>query len=293
MVIAAYYAGEMRFCQQFQRNRKIFDKNGCITYNDTPMLELKQITKKYNNVSVVKGVSFCAKPGEIVGYLGPNGAGKSTTVKILAGLLEQTAGKIFLDGKDIDRDIIGYKHKIGYVPEQSELYPHLTGREYLQLVGRLRQIQENILDNKINGLMEQFGLSVDMYLPISNYSRGMRQKILIAAALLHNPDLLLLDEPLSGLDISTTLVFKDILAQLSRMGKIIIFSSHILEVVEKICHRVIIINKGEIIADDSVQQLSTLMKLPSLESIFKQLTHQEDTRKTAAHIISLMQMQPL
>jgi ABC-2 type transport system ATP-binding protein len=257
------------------------------------MLELKQVTKKYNNVAVVKGVSFCAKPGEILGYLGPNGAGKSTTVKILAGLLEPTAGKIFLDGKDIDRDIIGYKHKIGYVPEQSELYPHLTGQEYLQLVGRLRQIQENILDDKIIGLMEQLGLSVDMYLPISNYSRGMRQKVLIAAALLHNPDLLLLDEPLSGLDVSTTLIFKDILAQLARMGKIIIFSSHILEVVEKICQRVIIINRGEIVADDSVQQLSTLMKLPSLESIFKQLVHQEDTGKTAARIISLMQMQPL
>lgn len=257
------------------------------------MLELKQVTKKYNNVAVVKGVSFCAKPGEILGYLGPNGAGKSTTVKILAGLLEPTAGKILLDGKDIDRDIIGYKHKIGYVPEQSEIYPHLTGREYLQLVGRLRQIQENILENKIDGLMEQLGLSVDMYLPISNYSRGMRQKVLIAAALLHNPEILLLDEPLSGLDISTTLVFKDILTQLAKMGKMIIFSSHILEVVEKICQRVIIINKGEIVADDSVRQLSTLMKLPSLESIFKQLVQQEDTGKAAARIISLMQMQPL
>lgn len=259
-----------------------------IIYNEKAMLELKKITRKYNNIAVVKGVSFCAKPGEILGYLGPNGAGKTTTVKMLAGLLEPTAGKILLNGKEIDADIIDYKRKIGYIPEQSEIYPHLSGREYLQLTGRLRQIQEKILDKKIDGLMEQLGLSIDMHLPISNYSKGMRQKVLIAAALLHDPDILLLDEPLSGLDISTTLVFKDILSQLAKMGKIIIYSSHILEVVEKICHRVIIIDRGEIVVDDSVRQLSTLMKLPSLESIFKELVQQEDTEETAARIISLM-----
>jgi len=255
------------------------------------MLELKGITKKYNNIAVVKAVSFCAKPGEILGCLGPNGAGKTTTVKMLAGLLEPTAGKIFLNGKEMDSDIIGYKRKIGYIPEQSEIYPHLSGREYLQLTGRLRQMQEQVLEKKIDGLMELLGLSIDMHLPISNYSKGMRQKILIAAALLHDPDILLLDEPLSGLDVSTTLVFKDIVTQLAKMGKIIIYSSHILEVVERICNRVVIIDKGKIVADDSVRQLSTLMKLPSLESIFKELVQQEDTEETAAKIISLVRVQ--
>ncbi len=273
------------------KRQENFDKKGMIIYNKNAMLELKKITRKYNNIAVVKSVSFCAKPGEILGYLGPNGAGKTTTVKMLAGLLEPTSGKIFLNGKEMDSDIIDYKRKIGYIPEQSEIYPHLTGREYLQLTGRLRQIQEKILEKKINGLMEQVGLSIDMHLPISNYSKGMRQKVLIAAALLHDPDILLLDEPLSGLDISTTLVFKDILSQLAKMGKIIIYSSHILEVVEKICDRVIIIDRGEIVADDSVRKLSTLMKLPSLESIFKELVQQEDTEETAARIISLMRMQ--
>jgi ABC-2 type transport system ATP-binding protein len=253
------------------------------------MLELKKITRKFNNIPVVKNASFCVKPGEILGYLGPNGAGKTTTVKMLAGLLEPTEGYIYFNEKKITDDLVAYKEKIGYVPEQSELYPHLSGLEYLQLVGRLRQMPEESLNQKIEGLMEQFGLSVDMHLPISNYSRGMRQKVLISAALLHNPDILLLDEPLSGLDVATTLVFKDILGQLAAMGKIILYSSHILEVVEKLCHRVIIINKGTIVADDSMQQLSSLMKLPSLESIFKELVQQKDTEKSAKEIISIIQ----
>lgn len=255
------------------------------------MLELKAVTKKYNNIPVVKKVSFHIKPGEILGYLGPNGAGKTTTVKMLAGLLEPNEGFIYLNGEKITDDLVNYKKEIGYVPEQSELYSHLSGKEYLQLVGRLRQMPEEELNEKIDGLMEQFGLSVDMYLPISNYSKGMKQKVLIAAALMHNPGILLLDEPLSGLDVSTTLIFKDILAQLAKMGKIIIYSSHILEVVEKICNRVIIINKGTIVADDSIEQLSALMHLPSLESIFKELVQQDDTQKSAEEIISIIRSQ--
>ncbi|MCP4157748.1 MAG: ABC transporter ATP-binding protein [bacterium] len=253
------------------------------------MLELRDITKKYNNVAVVKKVNFKVKRGEILGYLGPNGAGKSTTVKMLAGLVEQTAGEILMDGERIDNDTTEFKKKIGYLPEQGDIYAHLSGEEYLQLVGRLRKIPEKILNTKINGLMEQLGLGVDMHLPISSYSKGMKQKILISAALLHDPEILLLDEPLSGLDITTTLIFKDILTQLANMGKIIIYSSHILEVVEKICNRVIIINKGKIVADDSVKELSRLMALPSLESIFKELVQQEDTVKVAKNIISYMQ----
>ncbi len=164
----------------------------------------------------------------------------------------------------------------------------MSGLEYLQLVGRLRKIPGKILDKKINGLMERFGLSVDMHLPISSYSKGMQQKILISSALLHNPEILLLDEPLSGLDVSTSLVFKEILKQLAEMKKLVIYSSHILEVVEKICDRVIIINKGIIVADDSVKRLSSLMELPSLESIFKELVQQEDTVETAKSILSFM-----
>jgi ABC-2 type transport system ATP-binding protein len=253
------------------------------------MLELSNITKKYNNVPVVNNVSFRVAPGEILGYLGPNGAGKTTTVKILAGLVEAAGGRIYLGGQQVDTGIVRYKRRLGYLPEQSEIYPHLSGCEYLQLVGRLRGIPETLLNGKINGLMVQLGLSVDMHLPMSSYSRGMKQKVLIAATLLHNPDILLLDEPLAGLDISTTLVFKDILKRLAEMGKIIIYSSHILEVVEKICTRVIIINKGKIVADDSVSHLRHLMALPSLESIFKELVRHKDTVEVARNIISYME----
>lgn len=252
------------------------------------MLELSEITRKYNNIPVVKSVSFRARRGEILGYLGPNGAGKSTTVKMLAGLVEPTSGHIYLDGADIEEDMIAYKKRIGYIPEQSELYPHLSGMEYLQLAGRLRLIPEDILEKKITGLLDELGLGVDMHLPIANYSKGMRQKVLIAGALLHDPDILLLDEPLSGLDVATTLIFRDIMSRLAEMGKLIIYSSHILEVVEKLCDRVIIIDKGRIVANDSVKNLSGLMELPSLESIFKKLVHQEDVGFTAESIISLM-----
>jgi len=252
------------------------------------MLQLKNISKKYNNIAVVKNVSFEARPGEILGYLGPNGAGKSTTVKILAGLVEPTEGRIYLNGKDIADNLTAYKERIGYVPEQSELYAHLSGLEYLQLVGRLRMLEENTLEEKIEALMSELGLWADIHLPISNYSKGMRQKVLIAGALLHNPDILLLDEPLSGLDVAATMIFKDVLIQLAELGKLVIYSSHILEVVEKVCNRIIIINKGTIVADDSVQHLSTLMKLPSLESIFKQLVQHEDTTKRAGDIISII-----
>lgn len=253
------------------------------------MLEINDITKKYNQVPVVRKVNFTVEPGEIVGYLGPNGAGKSTTVKMLAGLVEPTSGKIFLDGRRVDMDMIVYKKKIGYLPEQGDIYGHLTGLEYLQLVGRLRRMPEKLLNWKINGLMEQLGLGVDMHLPVSSYSKGMKQKVLIAAALIHNPDILLLDEPLSGLDVATTLVFKDILGRLAAMGKIIIYSSHILEVVERLCTRVVIINQGRIVADDSIADLSRLMELPSLESIFKELVRQEDTVAVADKIVSYMQ----
>jgi ABC-2 type transport system ATP-binding protein len=254
------------------------------------MLELRDVTKKYNYVPVVKRVSFKVEPGEIVGYLGPNGAGKSTTVKMLAGLEEPNSGEIFLEGERVDPGSIEYKRRIGYLPEQSDLYTHLSGCEYLQLVGRLSRIPEKLLNRKINGLMEQLDLGVDMHLPISNYSKGMKQKVLVSAALLHNPDILLLDEPLSGLDIATSLVFKDILKRLAQMGKMVIYSSHILEVVEKICTRVIIIDKGCIVADDSVDNLGRLMELPSLESIFKELVHQEDTVRIARHIVQWIQM---
>ena len=254
------------------------------------MLELKDITKKFHVFPAVESVRFKAKPSEIVGYLGPNGAGKSTTIKILAGLLEKTSGQIFYQGEDICKDEFAFKKKIGYVPEQSEIYPHLSACDYLLLVGRLRRIPESVLNKKIKCFMELFSLSSDMHTAISSYSKGMIQKVLIAAALLHNPEIILLDEPLLGLDVTTGLILKDLIQNLSQEGKIIIFSSHILEVVEKICSRVIIIHKGRLVADNSVENLRDLMELPSLVEIFNQLVEQDSTEGIAAGVVEAMKL---
>ncbi len=254
------------------------------------MLELKGITKKYSIYPVVKEVSFSVQPGEILGYLGPNGAGKTTTIKMLAGLLEPTEGEILYHGVPIRKSLFEYKKIVGYVPEQAEVYKHLSAWDYLFLVGRLRGLPDHILKLKVTELLKLLGLFSDMDMSMSSYSKGMVQKVLIASALLHNPDILLLDEPMSGLDVSTVLVIKDLLALFSREGKIIMYSSHVLEVVEKICSRVIIIDRGSLAADGSVENLRHLMNLPSLEEIFSRLVVNVDTEKTARNIAAVIKL---
>lgn len=254
------------------------------------MLELRRVSKKYGVIPAVDRIDLCIEPGEIVGYLGPNGAGKSTTIKMLAGLLEPGSGEILYRGEPINRDLYSYKKRLGYVPEQSEIYPHLSGYEYLLMVGRLRHIPEKCLKRQIVDLMEGFSLSIEMDLAISSYSKGMVQKVLIASALLHDPEILLLDEPLSGLDVNTSMIIKDLLRMLADEGRIIMYSSHILEVVEKICSRVVIIHKGRIVADDSVKHLRDLMALPSLSEIFSQLVRQEETESAARGIMEVIKL---
>lgn len=250
------------------------------------MLELKGIGKSFNHVQVVKKISFVVRPGEILGYMGPNGAGKSTTIKMLAGLLEPDSGYVELDGVNINDDIIAYKKRMGYIPEQAEVYTHLSAKEYLRLVGRLRLMPAGELDEKSDYILEQLGLTLDMHQPMENYSKGMRQKVLVIAAILHNPDVLLLDEPLAGLDVSTVLIFKEILRAFVKLGKIIIFSSHLIDVVERICDRVIIIDRGAILADDQVGRLQEMMCLPSLEMVFKKLVQQDDVARKAMNIVT-------
>jgi len=252
------------------------------------MLELRNVTKKFNIFPAVDKVSFSVGPGEVLGYLGPNGAGKSTTIKMLAGLLEPTSGEILFDGRSIRGDLCDYKRRLGYVPEQSEIYPHLTGFDYLLLVGRLRRMPEAPLRDKIMAFLRAFSLEDDMDKTIGAYSKGMRQKILLSAALLHDPDILLLDEPLSGLDVTTGLIIRDLVRTLAEEGKIVIYSSHVLEVTEKICSKVIILHEGRIVANDSVENLRTLMHLPSLVEIFRQLVAREDTDAVARTIVEIM-----
>jgi ABC-2 type transport system ATP-binding protein len=254
------------------------------------MLEVTGLTKRYNGIAAVDDVSFRIDPGEVYGYLGPNGSGKTTTVKMLTGLLEPNAGAIFFNGRDIRSDLIGYRKRLGYVPEEPHLYPYLSGKEYLELVGRLRSIPERLLATKAESLLELLRLGPYRYAPISSYSKGMKQKILICAALLHNPEVLIFDEPLSGLDVTSVLVFKDVVKSLADEGKIILYTSHILEVIEKLCSRVMILHRGRVAANDRVERLRELMKLPSLEEIFRELVIEEDTGKVAKDIVEVMKL---
>jgi ABC-2 type transport system ATP-binding protein len=247
-------------------------------------LEVRKLTKRYRRVPVVNEVSFSVNAGEVTGYLGPNGSGKSTTVKMLTGLVEPSTGQILLDGVDVRRDDIGFKRRLGYVPEEAHVYPALSGLEYLQLMGRLRELPEKVVNEKATDLLKLFSLHLHRHAPLASYSKGMKQRVLISAALLHDPEILIFDEPLSGLDVSSALLFKHLVAELASRGKIILYISHVLEVVEKICAKVIIIYKGEIKAEDSVGRLRDLMHLPSLEEIFTQLVQHEDMEAVARDI---------
>ena len=252
------------------------------------MLEVRNLIKRYNRIPAVDGVSFTIRPGEILGYVGPNGAGKSTTVKVLTGLIEPTEGQILFQGKDVRADWIGFQRQMGYVPEEPHLYPHLTGREYLQLIGRLRGLPRQVLENRMDAMLSLFSLWEDRHSPLSSYSKGMRQKVLLSGALLHNPGLLILDEPFSGLDVNTALVLRGLLRALADEGKMIFYSSHVLEVVEKVCSSVLILRKGKVVAHDAVERLRDQMQQPSLESIFAQLTQQEDPRQVIERILGAM-----
>jgi ABC-2 type transport system ATP-binding protein len=252
------------------------------------MLEVSNLTKYYSGIPAIKDVTFSVRPGEILGYLGPNGSGKTTTVSIAIGLIQASAGTVRFDGHEISQDPVAFRRRVGYVPEDPHLYSFLSGREYLQLVGRLRQLPERMLDRKIDGLLDLLSIGSAADLSIGAYSKGMKQKILISAALLHDPDLLIFDEPLSGLDVTTAIVFRHLVTALAERGKTVLYSSHVLEVVEKICSRVVVLYRGRVVADDSVERLRDLMALESLEEVFSQLVEERDPEATAREIVQVV-----
>ena len=252
------------------------------------MLELHRVTKTFSGIAAVDDVSFSARPGEVTGYLGPNGSGKSTTMKMITGLIEMTSGQISFQGKPIQDDPIAYKRRMGYVPEEPYLYNHLSGAEYLTMVAQLRDLPKREYAANIDGLLRLLSLYDDRHASISGYSKGMRQKVLIAAALMHNPDLILLDEPFSGLDVGSALVLRSLIQELAARGKVVLFSSHELDTVERVCSRVVILHRGKLVADDSIERLRSLMELPTLEAIFSQLAVEQDTVSTARQIADLI-----
>jgi ABC-2 type transport system ATP-binding protein len=252
------------------------------------MLRAQHLAKRFFGVTVVNDVSFEVRQGEVVGYLGPNGSGKSTTAKILTGLLDPSGGAVFFDGQDIRRDPIRFRQRLGYVPEEPILYTFLSALEYLELVGRLRELPPLQVTRKIGALLELFGLSHAANQDIGSYSKGMKQRLMLIAALLHDPDVLVLDEPDSGLDVTTTLVLRRLLMALARRGKAVLYSSHILELVEKACDRVLVIHQGRIVADGTVDELQHLVSVKSLEEVFSQLVLHDDPERTATDIADVV-----
>ena len=254
----------------------------------TPMLELTGVTKYFGALAAVRNVNFTARPGEVLGYLGPNGSGKSTTVKMVTGLLTPSSGMVTYRGRDIQQELLQHRRRIGYVPEAPELYTYLTGPEYLTLVGRLRQIDAMVLDEKIDRFLRLWNIYDDRYASLSTYSKGMKQKILLSAALLHDPEIIILDEPSSGLDVGSTLVLKELIRELAASGKIVLYSSHVLELVEQVCSSVVILREGSIVASDRIERLRELMEQPSLERVFTQLAVQQDVGQVAQNLVEAM-----
>ncbi|HSL23110.1 MAG TPA: ABC transporter ATP-binding protein [Vicinamibacterales bacterium] len=252
------------------------------------MLEARGLTKRFSGVTAVGGVSFVVPPGEVLGYLGPNGSGKSTTVRMLMGLLDPSSGTVLYNEREIFGDLVAFRRCVGYVPEEPHLYPFLSGREYLQLVGRLREMRPALLDRKTDALLELFGLSDAADQSIGSYSKGMKQKVLISAALLHDPQVLIFDEPLSGLDVTAAVVFRHLVRTLATRGKAILYSSHVLETVEKLCSTVIVLYRGRVAAHDSIEHLRALMARDSLEDVFAELVFREDPERVALDIADVV-----
>jgi ABC-2 type transport system ATP-binding protein len=254
-----------------------------------PILSIRGLRKSFGVKEVLKGVDLEILKGQIIGYIGPNGAGKSTTVKIILGLEEGYAGEVRLFGEDISGQSAVYKKRIGYVPEMADLYDNLTAEEYLTFIGELYGLEAETAGEKAEKLVELFGLTEVYQSRIASYSKGMKQKILIISSLLHNPDILFFDEPINGLDANSVMIFKELLAQLAAQGKTIFYSSHIMDVVEKISNRIILLHNGLIVADGSFEELKNTNTEGTLEEIFNQLTGFDKHKETAQQIVSVVQ----
>jgi ABC-2 type transport system ATP-binding protein len=254
------------------------------------MLQVRGLTKYYGALGAVRDLSFDAPPGGVLGLLGPNGSGKSTTVRILAGLQPPTRGSVVFNGEPIDADPIAYRGRLGYVPEEAHLYGYMTGPEYLTLTGRLRGIEPRRLQAKAQALLQLFHLEDAQHAVMASYSKGMRQKVLLSAALLHDPAILVLDEPNSGLDVTSSLVLRSLIKALASAEKIIIYSSHILETVETICSDVVILYRGVCVAHDSAERLRDLTEQPSLEEVFRKLAVDEDVEAVAGQLVEAMRL---
>ncbi len=252
------------------------------------MIEVRNLVKSYDGKDAVRGISFTVRPGEATGYLGPNGAGKSTTVKIIAGLLRPTEGEVRVCGFDVVKDPVEVKRRIGYVPESAALYTSLSPNEYLSLVAELYHVDRPTAATRIGQLLDAFDVAPAADQPIETLSKGMRQKVLLTGALLHDPPVLLLDEPLNGLDVNAALTFRKLLERLLERGKTLLFCSHILEVIERLCQRVIVIDRGRVVADDTTAALLAGQPGGTLEGVFQALTRSAKPDESVRDFLSAL-----
>lgn len=249
------------------------------------VLKLEHVSKSFGSKKVLRDINFSVNSGEIIGYIGSNGAGKSTTIKIILGLIDDYDGDVYVFGEKV-KGKIDYKRKIGYVPEISDMYDNLTANEYISFIGMLYNIGSENAVLKAKEMMSVFGIDNAIDGRIHTFSKGMRQKLSIITGMLHNPDILFLDEPLGGIDANSVLVFKEIMQGLKDAGKTIFYSSHILEVVEKISDRILLLNEGNIVIDGTVEEVMQKQSDTSLESIFNDVTGFHDHELLANKFIT-------
>jgi len=250
-----------------------------------PIIRISNLRKSYGSKEILKGINLDIYPGQVIGYIGPNGAGKSTTVKILTGLINDFEGEVFINDIDIKEDPLTVKSQIGYVPENAELNEVLTPMEYLDFVGKLYGMEDTLIQQRAQQLLKAFGLEENLNNRMDTFSKGMRQKVLLISGIIHNPQIIILDEPLSGLDANAVIIVKELISLLAKEGKTIFYCSHMMDVVEKVSDRIMLISEGNIIADGSFEQLKTNQS-DTLEQIFSKLTGKEDGNIDASHIIS-------
>jgi len=236
------------------------------------IVQIHNLEKRYGKKKVLHGINLEIASGQIIGYIGPNGAGKSTTVKILCGLINDFEGDVKIFGKDLRTHELEIKQQVGYIPENAVLYESLTPMEFMEFIGEMRGLENEVCRSKAEALMNIFEMKSNLNQRIATFSKGMRQKVMICSALLHNPDLIFMDEPLSGLDANSVIMVKEMLTHLAREGKTVFYSSHLMDVVEKISDRIVLIDQGKVIADGSFEELNKLSNDENLEKMFTRLT---------------------
>jgi len=242
----------------------------------------------FGELRALDGVDLEVGAGEVFGLLGPNGAGKSTTVKILLGLLKPKAGSVLVAGVDLATDPLTVRERIGYLPEIISLYEALTPEEHLQFVARLRGLEDAVIERRSRALFEAFSLTERAREPIRNFSKGMRQKVALALAFIHRPPVLILDEPLAGLDATAALILKDLIRGFAERGTAVLYCSHVLDVVERVCDRAMILNRGKTVAQGTISELRRQTANTTLDEVFRSVATETDPALLARGLLEAL-----